>query len=416
MDKKATPGSEKNPLILETPVNKSSLLARYYGELNASVISDIHDRMSVTCYVNNVLSNRALSSYEMFLCLWLRLNLNRFEDIIAIEEERSKQKFPIIGERTLRREDSESIINEDNEISEYYQELVNKCEVLIEEGQIPLYRFLTNSVSKKDLSYLFNVFYENPEEAFSLDFLSKEHIAEILVEHFAEERNAPTQSNFIEIAENYWSRVKLYDFGISVLTMDEEDRDYFSRCSHDEMVSFINDFYYDAALMGDDGNNEYWSVHFETHHENLKKKHVLNYPLFRDGPPKFLNARSIHNLISAENFNANDFLGALYKLENFGYIRVSPLDKLTDNSSNKDLFHQFERKHGDKTQLNDKNSSAIRFYYHIRIFNLMSMKDYSQSWSDIVKGKNIDEVKRNKKEIRVAMMDKKLTKLSKQNS
>lgn len=413
MDKKYPPGSEKNPLVLESPVNQNSLLARYYGELNASVISDIHDRMSVTCYVNNVLSNRVLSSYEMFLCIWLRLNLSRFEDIIAIDEERSKQKFPIIGERNSRGKNSESLINKGDDIPEHYQELINRCKAFIEEGQIPLYQFLIKNVSRKDLSYLFKMFYENPEEAFSLDFLSKEYIAECLVDYFAEDRSSPTPSNFIEIAENYWSRVKLYDFGTSVLTMDEEESGYFSRCSHDEMVSFIYDFYYDAALTGGDDEKEYWSVHFVTIHENMKKKHVINYPLFRDGPPKFLNARTIHDLISAADFNADDFLNSLYKLENFGYIRVSPLDKLTDNSSNKELFHQFQKKHGGKNQLNGKNNLGNRFYYHVRIFNLMSMKDYSKSWNDIVKGKRIDEVKKNKKEIRVAMMDKKLTKLPK---
>lgn len=402
MTKNRTPGSDQFPFILKSPINKDSLIAKYHDLENATQFSDMHSPISSRRYIDNVLSNRSLSDYEIFLCIWLRLNITRFEDIIEVDENRSKQQFPRIGVRV------KANLNEPSDdfepIPERYSEIIDQCKLKIEEGQIALYTYLMDRISKRDLEFIYNTVYADDENpAFNISLRTKEKIAESIVYYFYDERSHDHTLSFLEMAETYWSRSELFDFGNDVLLMDEEEREYFSKCSHDEMIEFLRQFYCDADIVGEDHTDDSWAVYFLTNHEKIVTRHSLSYRLFRDGPPVFLNAGKIHNIISSEKFDSKLFLSALEKLDRYGYIRVSPLDTVEYDGLDPDLLHKFRVENLDKKNKTDSIVTPIRFYYHIRIFNLMSMKDYSESWGDIISGKKRSEVVKDKVELNKAL-------------
>lgn len=402
MTENRTPGSEGFPFILKSPINKDSLIAKYHDLENATQFSDMHSPISSRRYIDNVLSNRSLSNYEIYLCIWLRLNLTRYEDIIEVDENRSKQQFPRIGVRVKANLDEPS--DEFEPIPERYSEIIDQCKIKIEEGQIALYTYLMDRVSKRDLEYIYNTIYASDENpAFDISLRNKEKISESIVDYFADERRHDHTLSFLEMVETYWSRSELFDFGNDVLLMDEEEREYFSKCSHDEMIEFLRQFYCDADIVGDEQTDDSWSVHFLTTHEKIAIRHSLSYRLFRDGPPAFLNAGKIHNIISSGIFDSKFFLSALERLDRYGYIRVSPLDTVEHDGQDPDLLHKFRVEKSDKKTKIDSIVTPVRFYYHIRIFNLMSMKDYSESWDDIISGKKHSEVVKNRMELNKAL-------------
>ncbi len=381
---KKIPGTQENPLILNPLIKEDSAFSKHHGGLNPDKISDLHDKPSIKKYVHNLLSNRYLSEYSKEIGIWLRLNLDGYENIISMHEVRAKQRFPNIGELVKAEpvEDNNCGFN----IPSEYMEAVKVCRELINESEVSLYQYLMNHFKKSELNLLVDVFYKDKIPQFSSERFKKHKYAEWLVKFFQRESLYSDARNFAEIANLYWSRSDLFNFAIEVLDMDDEEMHYLMYSSFEEMVDFISDFYFESNIHGENHDKDFWAIYFKRDGSKNKQNFYLCFPPCKGKIPKFIQAKKIHEEIYRDGYDPLKFYNSLLELESFGYLRLSPLNKTENDGLVKDLFHPFPKRAIDKNKTELESvaaSDSICYYYHLQFNSLISMRDYSLYWNAI---------------------------------
>ena len=404
---KKIPGTRKNPLILKPLIQEQSAFSKHHGGLSPDKVSDMHDKPSIKKYVRNLLSNRHLSSYSKEIGIWLRLNLDGYENIISMHEVRAKQRFPVIGE-LVKAKDVEDIKCQ-IDIPSKYIEAVKLCKELISESEISVYQYCMNNFDKEDLKFLVGLFYNGKIPQFNSGEFEKEKYAEWLVKYFERETSYQDAKSFSEIAQIYWSRSELFDFATDVLKMDDEELHYLMCSSLEEMVDFISHYYFESDIYGDENDKDFWLIYFSRNGVKNKEYFYLSFPCSNGIAPKFIQARKIHDDIYNGGFDPFKFYQSLLELESFGYIRLSPLNQSENDGLLCNLLHPSPKVSDDKNKADITDevlNECVCYYYHLQFNSLISMRDYSLYWNGI--NRDIEDIKR-KSEVK----KNELTKLSK---
>lgn len=380
------PGSSLNPFILKPIIDNQCALEKFHGGLDPNLMSDMQEATSLRQFVNNVLSNRKLSTYARDLAIWLRLNLNDFEGILSMSEIRSKQRFPEIGE--IKKSQLSKIVVDTEQIPDSHKELLEKCRILINDSQLTLYKYLTNDVSKKKVEFLFDFFYKSKIPEFNSAFLNFDSIVCWLIDYFYKNELISTASEFSEIASLYWSRDQVCAFARDALKMDKEHMENLSRMSLEDMINFINIHYYGDGHNNDSEYIDSWVIHFVRKKNVNFGKHSLEFPLFRNVSTRFIQTKHIHDYLYGDGYDPQGFLHALLELESFGYMRVTPLCNTQNDGIIKGLQHPSDKDCNIEIDVYSKgnfksNKIGLSYYYHLQFNGLISMRDYSTNWSAI---------------------------------